>query len=171
MDMSSLSSADSEDRGDRAARWAEVRTSCLCPWNPGTATLAPRLTYCRGSGRPAGPTETGRPRHSTSHRPRPRSWEQGAASHPLAQRSSWTYQEAPRAQHSQGGGVQVPGRTYGSDSPRDPPLPSASRGAYVPPTSSQQGVRRRGGPRPETVRSRRLLRRKSLTALPRLTLF
>lgn len=129
MDMSSLSSTDSEDRGDRAARWAEVRTSRLGPWNPGTATPAPRLTYCRGSGRPAGPTETGRPRPSTNNRPRPRSWEQGAAYHPLAQRSSWTYQEAPRAQHSQGGGVQVPGRTSGSDTPRDPLRPPASRGA------------------------------------------
>lgn len=65
MDMSPLSRAGSEDGGDQAARWAEVRTSRLSPWNPGTATPALRLTYCRESGPPAGPTETGRRRRST----------------------------------------------------------------------------------------------------------
>ena len=167
MDTSPLFGAGSEDSGDRAARWAEVRTSRLSPWNPGTATPAPRLTYCRGSGRPAGPTETGRPRRSPGNWPRPSGGEQSAASQPLRSAGPGPTTRGARARQSQGGGVQVPERTSGSDNPKDPPRPPLSRGSYVPPAGSQRGVRRRGGRRPETAGSRRLLRPKSLTAFPR----
>lgn len=168
MDTSPLFSAGSEDRGDRAARWAEVRTSRLGPWNPGTATPAPRLTYCRGSGRPAGPTETGRQRRSPGNWPRPRGGEQSAASQPLAQRRPGTY-------HRRRPG---PGRAKGEESRFRDGLPGATtqtilRAHYCPEArtfllraisaecaGAAGAGRKRWG-------SRRLLRPKSLTSFPR----